>query len=527
MNFDVVLWVQIFLIATTLILGVLAVMTFHRRSEAPEASAFGWLVVASAIYVFGYSGEVSQTSLQAAQHWLAFERLALPWLPGLWLLAAFRHNGQRAPAYALFIIPTIGFIAEYTNRWHGLFYGPMSLVQHGPFFVLEMRRGPIAILCNIYLLFACLVAPWLYIARFRHSSPLFRRQAMVVIISSFLPFIAYFTYLGGLSPWGLDIAPLALAISAVLFYYGVFRLSTFDLDPMARSLVFKGMRDPVLIVDNRGRLLDFNPAAASVIRELDNRSVGQPVAEVFTNYPALSEALLNATSREITLGSEPETQYFDIRTFPLTFRKMELGHAAILADITSQARLREELRVHAETDDLTGIANRRRFLMAMKQECARYNRFKGPFSLLLIDIDRFKSVNDLHGHPAGDAVLRAIVHRLKTCFREIDLFARYGGEEFSVLLVEAGRDVAATVAETVRHAIATESFTADGNSLRITVSIGVVTQQGDTTADCDTLLKLADLALYRAKDEGRNRVVEAPFLPVFPDPLQSFGKLLQ
>lgn len=498
------------MIATTLVLGVLAVMTFNRRSKAPEASAFGWLVVSAMIYVFGYAGEVSATTLEAAHHWLMFEQIGLPWLPGFWLLAAFRHNGRRAPVTALFIVPVIAFLGEFTNPWLGLFHKSVGLVQRGPFFVLDIHRGPLAILDNTYLLLACLGAPWLYISRFRHSSTLFKRQATVVILSSALPLTSYFAYLAGLSPYGLDIAPIALALSAFVFYYGVFRLSTFDLDPMARHLVFNGIRDAVVIVDDQDRLLDFNAAAAKLISELSDTAVGRPVKSVLARYPALIGALLDGSDCEITLGSETEAQHYDVRTFPLQFRKRALGNAIILADVTSQTNLREELRAHAETDSLTGIANRRRFLEAMQLECARYNRYRGPFSVLLIDIDRFKEVNDVHGHPAGDAVLRAVVDRLRPCFREIDLFARYGGEEFSVLLVEAGSDGAKEVAENLRYAIAMEPFEIEGVVLPITVSIGFVTQKGDRIADVDRLLKRADIALYLAKAEGRNRVVAAP-----------------
>lgn len=519
MSFDLVLWVHISLIATSLLVGLLAIMTFQRRKQAPEASAFGCLMVAAVIYVFGYAGEMSQTTVRGAYLWLMFENIALPWMPGLWLLSAFRHNGRKVPVWTLFIIPTIGSIGVFTNHWHGLFYGPMHMEQNGPFSLLEMHRGPIAILDNCYLLLACSLAPWLYISHFRQSSTLFRRQAIVVIISSLLPAVSYFIYLADLSPYGLDLAPLALALSAGLFYYGVFRLSAFDLDPMARNLVFKGMRDAVLIVDNKARLLDFNPAAQSLIPELSDSSVGKQIATVFEHYPVLTDALLSAQSCEITLFGDAEPRYFDLRTFPLNIRRMELGRATILADITSQAKLREELRVHAETDVLTGIANRRRFLQAIDLECARYNRYRNPFSLLLIDIDRFKSVNDLYGHAAGDVILRAVADRLKECLREIDLLARYGGEEFSILLVETGEDAALQVAEAARLAIALKPFSIDGLVLPITVSVGVATPFLGEKADSESLLKFADVALYRAKAKGRNCTVAASenFVPQAED----------
>jgi two-component system cell cycle response regulator len=175
------------------------------------------------------------------------------------------------------------------------------------------------------------------------------------------------------------------------------------------------------------------------------------------------------------------------------------------------ARLRDNVQMSMElalTDPLTGLYNRRymesHVTTLVDQALARGK----PLALLVIDIDYFKAVNDVHGHDAGDAVLREFATRLKKSIRGIDLACRYGGEEFVIVMPETDMAVAAIVAERIRRRIASEPFVIrDGaTALDVTISIGIAALSGveDSAA---LILKRADQALYRAKRDGRNRVV--------------------
>jgi two-component system cell cycle response regulator len=161
----------------------------------------------------------------------------------------------------------------------------------------------------------------------------------------------------------------------------------------------------------------------------------------------------------------------------------------------------------AVTDELTGLYNRRYFerhLAIMLDKAREQDR---DMAVMLIDMDFFKSVNDTHGHDIGDAVLREFALRLKRNIRGVDLACRFGGEEFVVLMPDTDFRQAQGVAERVRMAVAERSFEVGANrSLTVTVSVGVALIEGDTDTP-EVLLKRADVALYRAKREGRNRVV--------------------
>jgi diguanylate cyclase (GGDEF)-like protein len=157
----------------------------------------------------------------------------------------------------------------------------------------------------------------------------------------------------------------------------------------------------------------------------------------------------------------------------------------------------------AFTDHLTGLANRRRFERQLDREVARMARFGHPFSLLMLDIDSFKNLNDSYGHDAGDEAIRRISRVLREGTRGIDLAARIGGEEFAMLLVETNRDGGLEVAERLRMAIRALEIPRAGH---ITGSFGVAECPGDAQTSAD-ILKAADIALYAAKRNGRDRVV--------------------
>ena len=171
-------------------------------------------------------------------------------------------------------------------------------------------------------------------------------------------------------------------------------------------------------------------------------------------------------------------------------------------------RYTSELRLElaSNTDSLTGVSNRRHFLPLLTQEMGRCRRFRHPLSLLMLDIDRFKRVNDAFGHPTGDVVIQRVAEACRAHSRDSDVVARLGGEEFAVLLPEAGLQGALVYAERIREDVEGLVLQGPGRAeVRCTVSIGAA-EFGPFDVTEDDLLRRADAALYQAKDAGRNRV---------------------
>ena len=169
------------------------------------------------------------------------------------------------------------------------------------------------------------------------------------------------------------------------------------------------------------------------------------------------------------------------------------------------ARLQSVLSDMAGTDPLTGLRNRRSFGAEFERELARYGRGGGEFSIAMFDLDRFKSVNDRHGHACGDYVLREFAQLLLRGVRAVDIAGRYGGEEFVVLMIGAAKHTALGVAERVRRATAEAELRWNGLAVPLTVSAGVATV-GEDGSEAALLLQAADAALYASKAAGRDRV---------------------
>lgn len=165
------------------------------------------------------------------------------------------------------------------------------------------------------------------------------------------------------------------------------------------------------------------------------------------------------------------------------------------------------LETLALTDPLTQLVNRRALTIRLVAEMERVRRYSAPLSMLLIDLDHFKMVNDTYGHLAGDEVLAGVADLLQRCVRSVDMVARYGGEEFVVVLPETGRRGAVAFAERIREKVLANRFSVSGGEVvNLTTSIGVATYPSPRLDSVDDLFRAADVALYRAKGNGRNLV---------------------
>ncbi|MCB2225470.1 MAG: diguanylate cyclase [Desulfarculaceae bacterium] len=173
-------------------------------------------------------------------------------------------------------------------------------------------------------------------------------------------------------------------------------------------------------------------------------------------------------------------------------------------DISALKEVEQELRHLSLTDELTGIANRRQFMYTAALETKRAARYGQAISLLNIDVDEFKKINDTLGHHAGDLVLRKLAKLISQELRDSDIFGRVGGEEFGIILLETSSEAALEVAERLRKKIEGHAFQAEGQEISCTISLGLASFDPETD-DLDSWHNRADQALYLAKEKGRNR----------------------
>ena len=230
--------------------------------------------------------------------------------------------------------------------------------------------------------------------------------------------------------------------------------------------------------------------------------------------PIIMQTALDATENKVE-GLEAGAD--DYITKPIDFAELKARLTSMLRIKRLQEELEERerqlleanerLKHMSQTDGLTGLDNRRHLEERLMEMFEHSKRLTEPFSCVMCDLDRFKSVNDTYGHQAGDAVLKQFARILKEEVREIDRVGRYGGEEFMLLLPGTVLDAGVTFAERVRKQVEANTFTFEGTSIRRTASFGVSAWPHPRIANCEALMRAADDALYVAKETGRNRVV--------------------
>ena len=286
----------------------------------------------------------------------------------------------------------------------------------------------------------------------------------------------------------------------------------------------KSFPDPIFVIDKFGKYLDviggkersLYHSGEFLINKYLNDVLPENMADTFIQ--AISESIAEDSLKTIEYLLGPEDivgspvdspkgkQWFEAHICPIKDQDNEISSVIwIPINITKRKNLEEQVKDLSERDPLTGAFNRRYFLQIFEKEFAISRRYKIKLSVLHIDIDNFKEINDMHGQDGGDAVLKRFVIICEDILRDSDLFARYGGEAFIVMLPNTPSLGAAIIAERIRANAEELRITYKEETIQFTISIGISLVL-DTDTNSNAVLTRADTALYQAKKKGRNRI---------------------
>lgn len=495
------------LVAGAVCLFVAIVVFQMRRNAAGSPPLIGFLL-ALAWWDMTYAMFWAHVPAPSSFFWLDITYIGVAAAPAaafiFSLQITYRAHWLKSPLLALvYLEPILVLILLFTDARHGLFFGGRRMENSA--FIQD--GGPVFWFNVVFSYSLILLATVLLLRSFLRSSDLYRKQLGTILLGLSITWLNSIIFVAGVNPLpGADNTPFSFTIAGVAFAYSLFRFHLLDIVPVARDILIETMPEGVLVMDVQNRLVDINPAARRMLN-LPNAALGKSVEQVFAHWKRSDrEALIQISSAaEFELAGKT---HVEVQVTPILNAKGgSIGRLVVLHDITKLKQIQKDLLVLASRDSLTGALNRGHFMELAGREIQRAKRYKRKLTLVMMDLDYFKKVNDTYGHQSGDQVLIALANTCRQVTRQMDIFARLGGEEFALLLPETSQRNAFRSAERIRSLLEGTSIVFNSRAFTVTISMGVTEfgrQRNDTL---EKMLHRADRALYRAKEEGRNRVI--------------------
>jgi len=491
----------------------------RRSTTVAGARALRLLLAATTLWSLTQLASTMVTTIELQNIITPIAYMGIASVPVGWFMFCITYSlGIDRPPAALMlgccIIPCITIILAFTNQFHGAFWSDVQLTQIQEYIGVEYTYGlwwsVNAAYSYTLILVGTSIIAFTLAQTHSHGGPLFAVIAAPAVVVAL-----NVVYLSPQNPLpGLDLTTAGFAIATLILNNWVLQHGMLSTNKVVRQRVVEQLREGVMVVSRQGLVLDANPMALKILNLTEDMTFNQPLdrltghvslLELVTSHRRNTEVGIKGRSYEVTVSmfNEDSEDSDSILVFRDATERRRAEHAL--------QRAKHSLQKAAETDALTGLYNRRVFMRRLSEEAERVRRHGSQLSVLLFDLDHFKKVNDSYGHDVGDRVLQKVAAVAEEIKRITDVVARTGGEEFALLLPETDKQGAMNLAQRLRKAIA-EATVQDnlGVPVQVTSSIGVATV--NKIDSIDGFLREADVALYRAKDGGRNKVCYADSL---------------
>lgn len=510
---------------------ITAILLWKRRTARGGWPLFLLFVMASE-WAFANAMEAAAVPLELKITWAKIVYFGALTAPVFLVLFALQYTGTTKRITAVqtamfFLIPLVIITLAITNKTHQLIWvnflpGPEGtnsvIYQHGPAFWVSAA----------YVFSLVFVGMALLVRYTVKSQKLYRKQSWFFISAAVAILMLSTIYLVNFNPFpGLDLTSVGFLFAGLIMVWGMRKERLLDIVPIAHELILENLNDGALVIDDLYRIIDINTAAEKLLSQKRKEIFGSQAEVLGDFWVEIQDHLKKDQVKNIEIKAKNfDEVILDARISPLNDKRTRfLGWVVILADISLRKKVEidlnavndrlkqqlveiQELQAQLQNlvmrDSLTGVYNRRFLGESLKQVMAKSKRDKIPVSIIMLDVDYFKTINDKFGHKAGDDVLVSLSQLLRTQTRESDCVSRYGGDEFVLVLSEMSRKDALQRAELLRNAAKALTLQMGEEAITLTISIGVSTfpENGD---DGEALLKSADGALYLAKAHGRDR----------------------
>ncbi len=500
-----------------IIYTALIVSSFRIRATRP-GRAFLVLLSLAIIWNLGFILETAALTRELKMVLTRVQFIPICLLPVTWVYLTAAFLGYKITlkhVLMLLVVPSATLSILWFVPPPNWFWGdPQVMYYQAPFPVMDYDYQWWYHFVNLpydYMLFAAAFV--MLIRGLFTMHPIYRMQALLLLAAIILPLTVNLLYNLGISPVPhYNYTTAVFSISGLLIAWSLFRYKFLDLVPTARDTVIEQMDDGVIVVDMKHRIVDINPAARSItgshgplagthLSELQEKTIWSVLEELTSSEMTRAQVEIDQDGRKV----------FDLQiSFVSDKTKIPTGMIITLRDTTERAELFDKVHTLASQDSLTGLLNRRR-LIELGSEYLSQGK---PMSMIMIDVDKFKVVNDTYGHEAGDKILIMVSEFCIKAAKKHHLAGRIGGDEFAVILMDTKLPAALPVAERLNLAIQAAQVKSGRKNISVTVSAGVSSTSllDPDEKTLEQLFSLADRAMYQAKIRGRNQVLSAEFL---------------
>ena len=476
--------------------------------QAPKSLYFAYMILSIVFFNLGYLFELSGGGYESAVWATKIQYLGIPFVVPFLFLFVCEYCAQitlkKRHIALVLAMPVTASVLVMLWPMGNIYYKQLVYAADTEFPHLIVTGGVFYYIYIVYMNIIAFLSVGIALYYRSKGDDMFKKQMNSVVVGAAIPLLGTIVNVFKIGNLPFDPTPFVLCITCLLLGHAVFRSGLYMITSIAQEQIVENMSDGLILLDNEGLFIGANSAAKNLFPKLSAIRPGVVMPEL----EELTWRDIDILDIKIEFGIADDKgtkKYYQASRNLIENNGKTLGRSIMIHDITDDKVRLDEARQIAEHDALTGLINRGTLYRNGKAIFSQLGA-KSSTAVLMMDVDLFKRINDTYGHLNGDEVLKEVAHNISSSLRVTDLVGRYGGEEFCVLLPRVNAGDIMVLAEKLRKSVENLKLTLNGETVHITISIGVAVYDNNRHKDFESFLSDADTALYEAKKSGRNCV---------------------
>lgn len=393
--------ISIYLFIGVTLLSIMFVNSFL-RGKSSYAKALGLMSLSIQVYLLGYLMEINSILLKEMLFWNQIQYFGIPFIAALWLVVSMLYTGrgkylQGFKGLIVFAVPLMTFVVRLTNDWHHLYYSRIQLQKLFGTNIMLLTKGPWYLFFTCYAIIAFVLCTGFYFQRYKKSVGDERIQFRLLLLASALPYIALILDIINIGGIGIDYLALIMPPCILFINRAITRFNFLEFKTLAREKVFEDSVSGLVLLNRFYRVVDFNESSVHFFRWFNAQIKEEQLESLLQEQKELLESIKLSENRVFHLVVEGEKKYVNINARGVKNKEETVGFLIVFEDVTEREMLRRRLVEMANTDELSGLNNRRRFRECAQEAYQHARLCNEHLSVLMMYIDYFNKINDSFG----------------------------------------------------------------------------------------------------------------------------------